>query len=182
MRAKAIGWALAAVLSGCDAGEEASGVDPDDPNCVRSRSLEIAGCPETLGESLCSEGTGHVPFGSALRYDSNPPHSGAHYPSATHWGVHEGTVDRGTYVHNLEHGGIVLAYNCTDCAQDIRAFADVVAERPDMRILVTRDVELPTRFAAISWSWVWTFETIDADAVMCFVDQHEGFAPENIVK
>ena len=52
----------------------------------------------------------------------------------------------------------------------------------DMRILVTRDVELPSRFAAISWTWSWTFETIDRDALMCFVDQHEGFAPENIAK
>ena len=51
-----------------------------------------------------------------------------------------------------------------------------------MRILVTRDVDLPTRFAAISWTWTWTFDEPDLDAIMCFIDQHEGFAPENIAK
>jgi len=171
-----LGLALA-----CDAGESPA-ADSDDPDCVRSRALEIEGCPDVLGESMCSEGRGHVAFGQPLRYDANPPHSGAHYPDATHWGVHQSTVDRGTYVHNLEHGGIVLAYNCTDCNDEVRAFADLVAERPDMRILVTRDVDLPTRFAAISWTWSWTFDAIDTDALMCFVDQHEGFAPENIAK
>ena len=183
MWARAIGWGLAGLLCGCGANDgESPQEDEDDPNCIRSRALDIEGCGEPLGESFCSEGREHVPFASELRYESNPPHSGPHYGDATFWGLHDSTVDRGTYVHNLEHGGIVFAYNCTDCTDELRAFADVVAERPDMRILVTRDVDLPTRFAAISWTWSWGFETLDPDAVMCFVDQHEGFAPENIAK
>ena len=183
MDARAIGLAMLAVWVGCDANEsQAPTADEDDPDCVRAQALEIAGCPELLGESHCSEGREHVPLLSTIDYQANPPHSGAHYPSATYWGLHESTVDRGTYVHNLEHGGIVFAYNCTDCNDELRTFADLVAERPDMRILVTRDVDLPTRFAAISWTWSWTFESVDRDALMCFIDQHEGFAPENIAK
>lgn len=183
MWARAIGWGLVGLLCGCDASDgEPPEADEDDPDCIRSRALEIEGCAEPLGESFCSEGRGHLPFASEVRYEGNPPHSGPHYSDATYWGLHESTVDRGTYVHNLEHGGIVLAYNCTDCNDEIRAFADLVAQRPDMRILVTRDVDLPTRFAAVSWTWSWTFEAMDTDAVMCFVDQHEGFGPENIAK
>ena len=178
-----MGWALVVLLGGCDGSEDTSPTaDEDDPDCVRAQALEIDGCPEMLGESHCSEGREHVPLLSAIAYEANPPHSGPHYPSATYWGLHESTVDRGTYVHNLEHGGIVFAYNCTDCNDELRTFADLVAERPDMRILVTRDVDLPTRFAAISWTWSWTFESVDRDALMCFIDQHEGFAPENIAK
>ncbi len=183
MWARVIGWGVLGLLCGCGADQgDPMEADEDDPNCVRSRALEIEGCGEPLGESFCSEGRGHVPFASEVRYESNPPHSGPHYGETTFWGLHGSTVDRGTYVHNLEHGGIVLAYNCTDCDDEIRAFADLVAERPDMRILVTRDVDLPTRFAAISWTWSWTFGAIDADALMCFVDQHEGLAPEDIAK
>ena len=183
MRVQSIGWVLMLMASGCDAnGGSAPEPDEDDPNCVRSRALEIDGCPALLGESHYSEGQRHVPFLSSVDYRSNPPHSGPHYPDPTYWGVHQSTVDRGTYVHNLEHGGIVLAYDCSDCNDALRVLADVVAERPDMRILVTRDVDLPTRFAAISWTWTWTFDEPDLDAIMCFVDQHEGFAPENIAK
>ncbi|MEM9865818.1 MAG: DUF3105 domain-containing protein [Myxococcota bacterium] len=169
-----------ALAAGCDG--EAMEPDEDDPDCMRARALTIDGCGELIGESFCSEGREHVAFGSELRYDSNPPHSGPHYPNATFWGIHDSTVDRGTYVHNLEHGGIVLAFNCSDCDDEVRALRDAVAARPDFRILVTRDVDLPTRFAAISWTWVYAFDAIDTDALLCFIDQHEGFAPENIAK
>ena len=47
-------------------------------------------------------------------------------------------------------------------------------------MLVTRDVELSSRFAVISWTWVWTFDGTARDALLCFLDQHEGFGPENI--
>ncbi len=183
MWVRAIGWGVAGLLCGCGAGDgEAPQADEDDPDCIRSRALDIEGCPDVLGDSFCSEERDHVPFASEILYEANPPHSGPHYADPTFWGVHDSTVDRGTYVHNLEHGGIVLAYNCTDCTDEVRAFADIVAERPDMRLLVTRDVDLPTRFSAISWTWSWGFEAIDSEAVMCFVDQHEGLAPENIAK
>ncbi len=172
--------AVFALFGGCE--ESSTPPETDENDCERALALEIEGCGEILGQSFCSEGRGHIPFGSPARYDANPPHSGPHYPDATFWGIHDGTVDRGTWVHNLEHGGIVLAYDCTDCNAEIQTLRDVVVERPDMRVLITRDVELPTRFAAISWTWVQTFDVIDSEALMCFIDQHEGFAPENIAK
>ena len=43
-------------------------------------------------------------------YNSNPPSSGAHYPSPANWGVYDYEVNDKIFIHNLEHGGVWIAY------------------------------------------------------------------------
>ena len=53
--------------------------------------------------------------------------------------------------------------------------------RPDSRILITPDPDLPgPAFAAVSWTWVHRFESADLDELLCFVDQHFNHAPEDV--
>jgi hypothetical protein len=54
----------------------------------------------------------HVPIGSQVEYDSNPPSSGPHYPIWAAFRVYTSPVPRPYYVHDLEHGAVVLVYNC----------------------------------------------------------------------
>jgi hypothetical protein len=98
------------------------------------------------------------------------------------WGEYEETLPRRNWVHNLEHGGIVLSYVCSDgCESDLAVLREVIAQRPDARIILTPDPELPdVRFAAISWTWVYRFESPDLDTLLCFVDQHFNQAPEDV--
>lgn len=142
----------------------------------------VAACPAVLGESHCSEGQAHVEDGSEIDWQSNPPHSGPHYPSWELWGEHDSTVPRGNWVHNLEHGGIVLAYSCPGgCDAELEVLREVVAQRPDSRILLTPDPLLPEpSFAAVSWTWVHRFETPELSELLCFVDQHFNHAPEDV--
>jgi len=142
----------------------------------------VDGC-EVLGESFCSEGQAHVPQDSEVEWMSDPPHSGPHYPTWELWGEHDSTVPRGNWVHNLEHGGIVLSYRCADpCEAELEILRDVVEQRPELRILLTPDPFLPgaERFAAISWTWIHRFDTPDLAELLCFADQHENHAPEDV--
>ena len=143
---------------------------------------EIDGC-EPIGESFCSEGNPHVPQDSEVAWQSDPPHSGPHYPTWEAWGEHETVVPRGNWVHNLEHGGIVLSYRCNDdCEPELDVLREVVAARPELRILLTPDPLLPgaDRFAAVSWTWIHRFDAPDLDTLLCFADQHEGHGPEDV--
>ena len=157
-----------------------------DEECAEDRLpaayAEIEGCAEVVGEPFCSEGAAHVKDGTTIVWQSNPPHSGPHYPMWQTWGEHPETVPRGNWVHNLEHGGVVLAYLCpSDCPEELDVLRQVIAERPDLRILMTSDPELgEAGFAAISWTWIHRFETPDLATLLCFADQHEGNAPEDV--
>ncbi len=151
-------------------------------DCLLYDYTEVRGCPEAIGEQFCSEGRGHFEIDTELSWEANPPHSGGHWPMWASWGEHDSTLEREYWIHNLEHGGIVLSYRCPGgCEADVDVLRAVMDMRPDLRILITPDPELPADgFAAISWTWVYGFETPDLDTLLCFVDQHENHAPEDV--
>jgi Cu-Zn family superoxide dismutase len=131
--------------------DSSSGTAECEPGLEPAEVTEVDGCAEVVGESFCSEGQEHVPQDTEVEWMSFPPHSGPHYPTWELWGEHDSTVPRGNWVHNLEHGGIVLSYRCADpCEAELDVLRDVVAQRPELRILLTPDPFLPgrERFAA----------------------------------
>ena len=158
--------------------------DTTGDECEMFEFTEVDGCENPIGEQFCSEGAAHHPLETELdgEWMNNPPHSGPHWPMWANWGEHDETLEREFWVHNLEHGGIVFAYRCAgDCDADVQILRDVMTMRPDLRILITPDPDLPADgFAAISWTWVHTFATPDLDELLCFVDQHENHAPEDV--
>ncbi|MEM9462661.1 MAG: DUF3105 domain-containing protein [Myxococcota bacterium] len=156
--------------------------DPTGDDCERFEFTEVDGCPAPVGESFCSEGSAHHPIDTELTWEANPPHSGPHWPMWSTWGEHPSTLAREMWVHNLEHGGIVLSYRCPGgCEPQLEILRTVMEMRPDLRILITPDPELPADgFAAISWTWVYGFDSPDLDTLLCFVDQHENHAPEDV--
>lgn len=57
----------------------------------------------------------HVPEGTPITYDSNPPSSGPHYPIWANFQEYDTPVELPYLVHSLEHGAIVFFYKpCTD--------------------------------------------------------------------
>ncbi len=164
--------------------------DPDDSTgdegCAIAEPAaftEVDGCAQAIGEPSCSEGQMHVAQDSVVEWMHDPPHSGPHYPTWESWDEHDTVVPRGNWVHNLEHGGIVLTYRCDgDCEPELDVLREVVAQRPELRILLTADPFLPgrERFAAMSWTWVHRFDPPLLDELLCFADQHENHAPEDV--
>ena len=45
-------------------------------------------------------------------YSSTPATSGWHYYQWARWGIHDKEVPEEILVHNLEHAGVVIYYNC----------------------------------------------------------------------
>ena len=75
----------------------------------------------------------HVPVGTPVTYNSNPPSSGPHYPVWAAFKEYDAPVDRGYYVHNLEHGAVVFLYKCEDadgCPDVVQALRDAAATVP----------------------------------------------------
>ncbi len=64
------------------------------------------------GEKVDDLGREHVTDISKVIYNSNPPTSGLHFPVWTKRGVYDRVLSDGYLIHSLEHGYVVLSYNC----------------------------------------------------------------------
>jgi len=91
------------------------------------------------GESLPDLGRDHVPQTewSKFAYNSNPPTSGPHDVVWTKPGIYDTPQGEGNLVHSLEHGYIIISYNCEKKLQAIG---------PDLRFTIY-DLRMPKVYA-----------------------------------
>jgi hypothetical protein len=174
--------ALIGLLVGCTSGGSISGPMTFHPD---------ASCPVTIQSFVPADGV-HVDVGTPVTYATNPPSSGQHYPIWATWGDHTTPVPRPYYVHNMEHGGVVLLYKCTDAASCtnaenfLKSVMDAAPADPSCtaptrsRILVTRDDVIPSPFAAAAWGWTYVSDCPDMGSLLDFVKAHEAKGPEDL--
>lgn len=124
-------------------------------------------------------------------YNSNPPSSGEHCGI---WGEYTTFVNtplpRCNYIHNLEHGAVVLLHNCPAGCSDVttaysklvKAFKGDAVCKP-ARFVITPDPALANKIAAVAWGFTFTADCLDANATAMlsqFVQAHYGNGPEAV--
>jgi hypothetical protein len=131
----------------------------------------------------------HVAACTPIDYATNPPSSGEHYPSWADFGVYDFALPRGYWVHNLEHGAVVLSYNCPDgCDADLAAAKIWLSQlTPDAgcpsgppRVLLVPDPLLDVAWAASAWGVTLRAGCFDQATFSDFFADHVGqpSAPE----
>ena len=65
------------------------------------------------GEEVEDLGRDHVTDIYGVEYSSNPPSSGPHFPIWAKSGVYDRFISDGYLIHSLEHGYIVISYDCS---------------------------------------------------------------------
>ncbi|HEY6462615.1 MAG TPA: DUF3105 domain-containing protein, partial [Polyangiaceae bacterium] len=126
---------LAAVVSlaSCRADPRAGGSPYADGGPLDAPDFVDAGCTVEI-DTPALEAPTHVPIGTDITWDSNPPSSGEHYPIWAAYQAYTSPVPRGYYVHDEEHGGVILLYNCPDdagCPDVAAALQSVSDSLPD---------------------------------------------------
>ena len=133
----------------------------------------------------------HVPQDSPITWTNNPPTSGPHFPIWAAWDREYAALPRGYYVHNAEHGGIVLLYRCdAGCPEVIDSLVavargmagDASCEDPvTKRVVITADPLLPdgVQVAAVAWNHAYTASCFDS-YVETFAREHYARAPEDL--
>ena len=134
---------------------------------------------------IADEGREHVPEASNPNYAANPPASGDHYPVWSRYGVFREPVDPGYWVHNLEHGAIVLLYSCVNnCDSVVAEIEQVYASLPDGAFGEIKFVATPyageteSTFILISWTWQELFDIFDAARIETFYRDFVDRGPE----
>lgn len=66
------------------------------------------------GTKMADQGREHVSPAevAAYQYNSNPPTSGQHLPTWVKAGVYDKPQSEGELIHSLEHGYVIISYNC----------------------------------------------------------------------
>jgi len=137
------------------------------------------------------QGRAHIAAGEVFTgYNSRPPTSGPHGPALS-WGIRNTPVPVESAVHNLEHGGVVIWYNCDGgpqpldeaaCDQLLRDLSDLVKPRVDdgMYIVLAPYAMIENRIALTAWQYLDAFDEFDQQRIEAFIASFEcKFDPEN---
>jgi hypothetical protein len=138
------------------------------------------------GRSVPDEGRNHVNPGSPLTFNSVPPASGAHYPTWTRPGIYPETQDPGNWVHSLEHGYVVILYNCpSGCPDDVeklRQFYDTAPKSTRynyQKLVILPYTNMPHKFAAVAWARIDEMDELDLDRLLTFYRAFLDHGPED---
>lgn len=115
------------------------------------------------GISYQEIGREHVGLNAPLSkpYNSNPPSSGAHYGSPANSGVYDYEVNDEIFIHNLEHGGIWIAYRPGVSAQAIEDLKSIVKEFRGSKIVMAPRSANDADIAIVAWTRVAKFDLTD---------------------
>ncbi len=155
--------------------------------------LSFAAQTGTSGQPVEDEGRGHVSPAQPVEYKHYPPTSGAHYgsPDAPAPWQAIGPLREGVFLHNLEHGGIAILYNCpsgTGCdtlkkqlANYVRNLAPLEPRFGEVKIVMspyTRGMD--HKIALLAWDWIDQFDSYDQDRITRFYEAHVDQGPEQV--
>jgi len=187
---RAAAVSLAVILSACSSGGARTPPPSDAAPEVIDSTVDGAACVSSI-EMHPDEGATHVACTQPVQYGTNPPSSGNHYSCWAAYQTYTTPIPWGNLVHSLEHGAIVMVYNCpAGCPADVAAMQAFIDSLPldancgaylgKNRLILMPDPSLDVRFAATAWDWTLKANCFDPTAFQQFFDDHYDHGREII--
>jgi hypothetical protein len=133
----------------------------------------------------------HVQEGSTLPASkTNPPSGGVHYPSTFPAKFFEPTElaglpanPQGYLVHNLEHGYVIIWYNCNNletnaCDTLKQEIKDVMAKENGVKLIAFPWDNMDQNVALTSWNRILTMEKFSPSNALQFIRAWRNHSPE----
>jgi len=148
----------------------------------------------TVGQAVADEGRNHVDPSTAPTYKFYPPASGPHFSAQGIAPVPWQTIDtlqEGQYIHNLEHGGIAILYDCpsgADCTtlknaleNYVRNLAPVEPTYHEIKVVLTPYSRgMQKKVALVAWDYIEFLDSYDQAEITRFYENHVDQGPEQI--
>ena len=211
---------VAAALGTASCGGSSSTVDNDTCQATATGAYypEVTTNDDSnvVGQLIPQMPHNHVAEGTKVTYAHNPPTSGCHYNVADATKSDYAPIPRGVYtkqiaaeywVHNLEHGYIVVLYDCgsqlaAGCPDDfakIRAWVAALPVDPGLlsyqqsltaaqqaqfqpytKVIVVPWSNFGHKFAIESWDYYLPLDSVDTTQMQAYYNNHVGHSPESI--
>ena len=148
----------------------------------------------TVGQAVADEGRNHVDPSTAPTYKFYPPASGPHFSAQGIAPVPWQTIDtlqEGQYIHNLEHGGIAILYDCpsgADCTTLKNALENYVTNLAPVEptyhevkvVLTPYSRGMQKKVALVAWDYIEFLDSYDQAEITRFYENHVDQGPEQI--
>lgn len=134
------------------------------------------------GQRFPIQGQQHIAVGqSHPAYNSDPPTSGWHYDTPLDAGFHETPAADEYVVHNLEHGHVVISYDCsklTDCQGAKERLQELIRRYRNWKITAVPRQNADAAIALTAWGWLDKLDNFDEARITAFVDAWRDRGPE----
>ncbi|HKY50444.1 MAG TPA: DUF3105 domain-containing protein [Candidatus Limnocylindria bacterium] len=175
------GWIVAGVIAAVAGliivGRALGAFDaPPAPIDVNASEFDPAG--QVVGTKVESLGNNHIPNGQRATYNSVPPTSGEHYsaPAApAPWGIKDTTLPNEVTTHNLEHGGVVIAYNNLTPSEvdELKSIVRQLVSGGFPKIILEPYPDLKdAKVALTAWTWIHKLQSVDQTQIVRFFRAH----------
>lgn len=152
----------------------------------------FATCTVTTSTDTISGAEHRTPC-TDIAYPFYPPSAGPHYSQWASFNTYSAPIPWGFLVHSMEHGAVILLYNCataSDCDAVRTEYASIITDHGldplcrdedwSSRIIVVPDPTLTVPIAAVAWRNVYQATCLDSTSLRAFVDAHYGMATESL--
>src|SRR2546430_15092193 len=148
----------------------------------------------TVGQPVADEGRNHIDPSTTPTYKFYPPASGPHYSAQgiapVDWQT-IATLQEGQYIHNLEHGGIAILYDCpsgTDCTTLKNALENYVTNLAPVEptyhegkvVLPPPPRGVQRKNATVAPAYIAFLDGYDQAEITRFYENHVNHGPEQI--
>lgn len=142
-------------------------------------------------EILDDQGRGHIEPGTpGGPYFTRPAASGPHWitnpsdlvptGSPARWGNYGQPLGDEVQIHNLEHGGIVINYNCNEGCSELVGQLESLIPGNGAQFILAPYPNMESRIAITSWRHIDHMDEFDADRLNEFIDSYLDRAPESV--
>ena len=80
-------------------------------------------------------------------------------------------------LHNLEHGGIRVHYNCPEgCDELVEQLSRVAGRALDenLKVILSPHTDMDSTIALVAWTFIDQFDQFDEDRILDFIRSHES--------
>lgn len=156
------------------------------------------------GSELTDLGREHVPAGTEVKYNSNPPTSGSHDASWEKAGIYENPLEDRKLIHSLEHGYVIISYNClykpdsgtkdstisanaktendSECKNLISEITKVAKNQGLKKLIVVPRPDLDSTIALTAWTRLDKFADFDEKRINTFIQAYWNQGPEKTME
>jgi hypothetical protein len=139
-----------------------------------------AGAP---GEHFPAQSRDHIAVGAAHpAYNSDPPTGGWHYDTPWDPGFYEQPVADEYLVHNLEHGHVVISYDCSklaDCESAKVQIRQLMQRYNNWKLVAVPRVNADAAIALTAWGWLEKLDGYDEAKMTAFINAWRDRGPEH---
>jgi len=182
---------LFAIGCSSDTRSETSTPAPGPTRTPTVRPAQAAGPLALVIPEAPDDGRAHLPAGVPHSgYSTTPATSGPHWSTApvngaphgapARWGIYTVVLPDEVLVHNLEHGGIGLHYNCpAGCPEVVSALTALVPPGAS-QFIASPYPGAPAKVVATAWRRLLLLDAVDSERIKQFIAAYQDKAPESI--